>query len=270
MKGVCRFCGLEGRGMPFYKWVKPTFTDWDKLQPGSVACDECLFWFNERSEELAQRVGKEKPQRMRNYSHFIKDGEWTPLSKGDKARMAKMLLSTPFPELAAIAVSGQKHIVFRAPRNAPGQASGWVQVEEHSVFVEPEKLCALLDAIEELYKVFSKGEIERGDYAAYRILKLGIERWQELESQLRTERGGQLFGLALFLAQKRGEHGNDKGNSERAAHTDMAGGTGGLQEQVPDDHLESVRERDTQRGLHQQSGQVRQLDLFEIAGDDRT
>jgi hypothetical protein len=38
--------------------------------------------------------------------------------------MLELLTTFPFPELAAIAESGQKHIIFRAPRNPAGQASG--------------------------------------------------------------------------------------------------------------------------------------------------
>lgn len=121
---ICRFCGKPGKGEDFQKWVKPTFTNHDKLLPGEIVCNDCLFWFEESSQELADRTDKDKPQRMRNYSHFIVGGEWHPLSKGDKAGMIELLTSVPFPELAAIAESGQKHIVFRATRNVPGSAAG--------------------------------------------------------------------------------------------------------------------------------------------------
>jgi len=189
--------------MPFEQWVKPTFTNFDMLFPGNVICEECLFWFEQRSTELQRRMGKDKPQRMQNYSHFIKFGEWTPLSKSDKARMLELLTTPPFPELAAIADSGQKHIAFRAPRNPAGQTSGWVQFEEQRIFVEPPILLALLDTIEILYTEFSKSEIESGNYASRRILKFGVARWSELEDALREERGKLLFDLALFLAQRK-------------------------------------------------------------------
>lgn len=103
---TCRFCGQSDKsGRPFNQWVRPTFTDHDKLKPGNIICDDCLFWFDEKSLELAHVTGKDKPQRMRNYSHFIVNGQWTPLSKGDKAQMKEILLTPPFPELAAIASS---------------------------------------------------------------------------------------------------------------------------------------------------------------------
>jgi hypothetical protein len=34
--GKCRFCGSEGEGELFTDWVKPTFTDHDKLKPGET------------------------------------------------------------------------------------------------------------------------------------------------------------------------------------------------------------------------------------------
>lgn len=201
-KHICRICGHPDKGLPFVKWVKPTFTDHDKLHPGSIICDGCLFWFQERSLELAIRVGKEKPQRMRNYGHFIVNGDWTPLSKGDKAKMTEILLASPFPELAIIATSGQKHIAFRARRNPPGGTSGWIQFEEESLWLKPDRLEILLNPIENLMLGFSKAQIESGDYIPAYILKFGFAEWKSLEVQIAPHRGSKLFALAVFLAQK--------------------------------------------------------------------
>lgn len=197
VEGVCRVCGLFGVGLPFGDWVRPTFTDWDKLQPGDILCQPCQFAFEERSKLLALRVGKEKPQRMRNYSHFVVDDEWIPLSKGNKVRMVHILLDES-PEMAIVAVSGQKHLIFRAQ-------PGWWQVEEQSHLADPLTLRWHLERIEALYNGFSKGEIKTGDYAQHRVLKFGTASWWKLEAELKPRRGGMFFSLALFLAQKKGE-----------------------------------------------------------------
>ena len=267
MNGICRICGQPGEGQAFDEWVRPTFTDWDKLQPGDILCDACAFWFEEQSQELAGLTGKDKPQRMRNYSHFIKSGAWTPLSKGDKARMRELLLDPPFPELAAVADSGQKHIVFRAPRNPPGALAGWVQFEEQAVFVEPTELARLLAIVEALYLGFSKAEIGAGSYAQHRIQKFGLAAWHDLESQIRPERGRPILALALFLAQKQEKEdvdADDGGAREggRPAGRRVARGAGGVQEPVPDEHLDPVRGPDPSGGLHEQPGEVCQLALF--------
>lgn len=272
MNGICRICGKPGEGQDFDAWAPKTFTNWDLLFPGEVICDACAFWFAQRSEELTRRTGKEKLQRMQNYSHFEKGGEWTPLGKGDKARMQELLLAPPFPEMAAITTSGQKHIAFRARRrlNPPGATAGWVQFEEHSLWVEPEKLRALLDIIEELYTVFSKSEIETGQYSPWRIQQFGLGEWLALEEQIKPIRQTLLFALALFLAQ-RSEDGS--GTTEAAgsgpAHSNLAGDTGGIQKQVPHEHLGAVREPGAVGGVHVEPGKVRQLNLFEVGGDDR-
>ena len=271
MDGICRICGEEkGDGIDFDGWVKDTFTNYDLLFPGEVVCKDCLFWFDQRSAALQERMGKDKPQKMQNYSHFVVNGEWLPVSKGNKGEMARLLLATPFPELAAIAVSGQKHLAFRARRNGRGQqGGGWVQFEEQAIFVEAGKLGDVLKMIEELYVTFSKGEIESGKYYPARILEFGLMRWYELEQRIKPLRQAVLFQLALYLAQ-RSEDGNgewpDEGSDGDAVENNLEGDTGGLQEPLPDDDLGAVRKRDPERGLYRQPGEVYQLDLFADAG----
>ena len=259
----CRFCGSEGKsGQPFEQWVKGTFMDHDKLLDGDVICNDCLFWFDERSEDLAQQVGKEKPQRMRNYSHFIVKGAWIPLSKGNKAQMAALLLESPFPKLAVIAESGQKHLVFRASRNPEGATCGWVQFEEQQIFVHPRVLGDLLKIIEALYSQFSKKEIRLGDYKQYRVRKMGLERWWRLEQELRPQRGSLLFYLGLFLAQRRDNDANAH-NGQRSIMDHLAGDSSGLQESLSNNDMATIRGPDQKRGVYQQPGHVRQLGLFE-------
>jgi len=261
LNGVCRFCGQQSNGDDFQVWVKPTFTDHDKLLPGDIVCDDCLFWFEEKSAELATKVSKDKPQRMRNYSHFIIGGEWMPLSKGDKTTMTKLLLATPFPELAAIAESGQKHIVFRATRNSAGGKAGWVQFEEQSLWLEPDELRIVLDVVEPALSVFSKSEIGSGNYLLHRIMTYGLETWQKLETIVKPLRGGLFFSLVIFLAQKRED--DNARNSSRFTRSDMAGDEQRVQESLPPDDMGATREHGEGSGLHQQSRQVHQLPMFE-------
>lgn len=192
--GFCRICGLKSNGMSFGDWVKDTFTNFDNLKQGDIICEQCLFKFDERSEILAKKVGKEKSQRMRNYSHFILDGEWIPLGKDKKSQMADLLLNHN-PTTVVISESGQKHLWFRA---RPGM---W-QFEETSIVPNKKMLRYLLVRIERLLDVFSKTEIERGHYKHRRIFNFGFDRWQYIESEIRQHRGSQYFELALFLGQK--------------------------------------------------------------------
>jgi hypothetical protein len=194
--GVCRSCGCTGTGLPFDSWVRDTFTDWDKLRPGELVCHACQFCFTDRNDALTRLTGKDKPQRMRNYSHFVVGGKWMPLSKGDKRKMRKLLSSSP--GVAIVAESGQKHIIFRAK-------PGWWQFEEQSLLPFPAELADLLDPVERLYAGFSKAEIETGRYAQHRVLKFGVAEWGPLEAQIRPVRGTARLALALFLAQREEE-----------------------------------------------------------------
>lgn len=191
--GVCRLCGEEGSGVPFGAWVKDTFTDHDKLHPGAIICTACQFCASETTPTLAARVGKEKPQKFRNYSHIVAGGVWHPLSKRDKATMRTLLVQSP--DVALIAISGQKHLFFRA-------APGWWQIEEIPARPFPDALADALAVVTPLLTTFSKAEVESGRYSHQRILVYGLTAWMQAEARLRELRGSLTLVLALFLAQK--------------------------------------------------------------------
>lgn len=192
--GICRTCGFSATGSPWDEWVRDTFTDQDKLRPGEIVCYACQFCFTDRNEPLTKITGKDKPQRMRNYSHFVTGVTWTPLSKGQKREMRELLLASP--DVAVIAESGQKHIIFRA-------RPGWWQFEGHSLRPFPAELARLLPIVERLYNGgFSKADIETGRYPQHRIIKFGLVEWSQLEREVKPLRGSARLELALFLAQK--------------------------------------------------------------------
>ena len=193
--GRCSVCGCAtSQGVQLS--LPETFMDWDKLvfPEGGIICPACKFGMAERSEELAKRVGKDRPQCMRNYSHFVVDGVWYPLSKAQKRRQYEMLLRRP--AVAIIAISGQKHLILRA------QLDRW-QIEENSIAPDLQGLEKLYGWMMTLYLgKFSKSEIETGQYLPYRVARFGIESWRNTELELRDWRGSAIFDLALFLCQK--------------------------------------------------------------------
>lgn len=207
--GICRICGHYGTGMLFDEWVRDTFNDRDKLKPGDIICHACQFLFSEASPVLAAKVGKEKPQRMRNYSHFVVDGDWYPLNKGQKREMRDLLLRCP--SLAVVAESGQKHLLFRAK-------PGWLQFEEQSAPHNPAALQRHIDAIDALYLHFNKVEIASGRYSPHRIKACGVDVFTELEGCAAQLRGGLYFDVALFLAQQEDNNGQTTGERTTARH----------------------------------------------------
>ena len=195
--GGCCLCGAHGTGVPFPQWVKAGFMNYDLLQPGTIACQACQFCALDDCAPLTQRTGKEKAQRMRNYSHVVDAADrWHPLSKGQKRALQQHLLAIPAPAVAVIATSGQKHLLFRA-------RLGWWQVEEQMVPPFPGRLRILLALLEPLYAGgFSKREIETAGYGAPRIMAYGLPRFLAAEQALKPHRGSYALALALFLAQK--------------------------------------------------------------------
>jgi hypothetical protein len=250
--GICCICGQMSNGLSFASWVRDTFTDWDKILPGEIICHACQFAFAESSELLADRVGKDKPQRMRNYSHFVVGDEWIPFSKANKAQIVEILRGDF--EIAIIADSGQKHIIFRA-------IPGVVQFEEQQVRAV-DKALALLDPIQELYAGFSKSEIEMGQYKQHRIIKFGLPEWDRLEQQIGPSRGSATFSLALFLAQKGNSDDGDTREGGSTAGGNLAGNASRLQEPLPSHDLAAIRGQRAGGSLYKQPRKIRQLDLF--------
>ena len=193
ISGRCRACGQISAGEEFTSWVRPTFTDHDKLFPGEIICAQCLFCFDDHNRELARRVGKQAPQRFRNYSHFVVSGEWIALSKANRRLMYELLLKEP--EVAVIAFTGQRHLAFRCP-------VGWWQIEETTSRPFPLRLTECMQLCGPLYAGgFTKTEIETGRYSHNKIHAFGLEAWRAIESQLCIWRGSLCFRLAVFLLQ---------------------------------------------------------------------
>jgi len=257
--GICRACGESGRGLLFDGWVKDTFTDHNRLLPGDILCAACQFTFDDAQPLLTQRTGKDKPQRMRNYSHFVVGGKWLPLSKGQKREMLACLRRNP--TAAVIATSGQKHIIFRAQ-------AGWWQVEEQGLLPNLRSMDANLALVEPLYAVFSKEEIDSGRYQQKRMMEFGLAKFLQIETALKAWRGSVYFDLALFLAQKEEiENGGIPGAispGAEAVDSAVARPERGIQTEVRTQYLEPIRGSNQGGGIHQSDEQVSQLPLFQI------
>jgi hypothetical protein len=204
-----------------------TFMDYDKAAcpSGTHLCEACCFAMEERSTTLQARLGSDKPGCMRNYSHIVLRGAWLPLSKAQKRETYEALLQSP--ELAVIAVSGQKHLLIRAQ---PGR---W-QVEEVAVAPNPGVLAEMIATIQLLYDGgFNKGEIGTGRYLPWRIMRYGVAEWEQVEETIKLWRGSALFELAVYLLQKGKEDGDKAGGSGGDAGVgDLAGDGRGLQTQI--------------------------------------
>jgi hypothetical protein len=190
--GVCRITGKQSVGVPFNKWVRDTFTDIGNLHPGTIISNEAMFCFEEGSEYLQQKAGKDKPQRFRNYSHFVLNNEWHMKDKGQKEDMLTLTLSKP--EICVIAETGQRHLVFK---HKPGT---W-QFEDVTIYPDVDLLTYLHSLVYSLCCTFSIDEVSSGQYSQHRILKHGVPYWRSAEDQIKEYRGTPIFLLSLFFAK---------------------------------------------------------------------
>lgn len=200
MSGTCALCGAgDTRGEDFSLWVKKTFTNWSDIHPGgTIICDACEFCCREGNEFLTARLGSEKPQKMRNYSHFVdQSGRWYPLSKAHKRRMYEFLTGEQQPLVAVIADSGQKHLCFRAQ-------PGWWCFEGINLEPDSVQLQAIMTPAQRLYDAgISKTEISSGQFRPNSIAKLDtLDEFLALSKELEHDRGSPYFALAVFLLTK--------------------------------------------------------------------
>lgn len=188
---LCWLCGGEthGKGTPKKKTIKSTFTDHDlaKAPMSESICEACTWALSQRS--------------LRNYSILAtEEGLYHP----SRPEMQKICLEPPKPPFVfALAVSGQKWLHFKAKINYSNTAFV-VAFEETPVVVNPTQFAKMTEYIELLYNGgFTKDEILSGKYNSSKIITYSLVRFMEHEGQIRDFRGGRMFELAVFLAQKK-------------------------------------------------------------------
>lgn len=217
--GICYVCGGDvRRGVSVERWIPNSFTGQTTVAcPGSkVVCESCCFVMSRISQVPGRpaKEGKSFGGNYRNYSHlwepewkapaFGDDGRqidgYANASKGQKNIIRAFLEREHASEwFAAIADSGQKHVLPYAQINPPGR-SGIVLFDEQRVTVP--KTTELVNILcQMLTDGATKEELERGDYRPQTWQRLGRDRIREFEADHGATRGGW-FSLALWLSQR--------------------------------------------------------------------
>lgn len=194
-----------------------SFNDWNIVaSPQSkFVCCGCTLALREQMKW----PGKEKPQRFRNYSWLLTEARAKHFTKGDQAEIAAVLLTPPEPPWAmALAVSGQRHVLYRTPVNFGGDVHT-VQLEADRVHYSCTELSVRLDLVRELVSAIGKPALESRittGHAMAACERYGdrgialIEEWISVSTE-------PLSRLAIFLCP-----GRDKCNELYAASTDAA------------------------------------------------
>lgn len=184
----CWLCAgpTYGRGRLVKDVISHTFTDPDFARGGGQSiCQACMF------------VLKHKPFRTRSVLA-------TPagLRQPMRTDWREILVSPPEPPwVGTIALSGQKHLVFKSRVNASNDAPV-VAVEETLTPFIPAQFAADAALLERLLVVFSKTELRTGSYQPHRIQQFGLAEFPAAAVAVDTlRRQRRRFDLALLLAQ---------------------------------------------------------------------
>lgn len=209
---LCWICAgpTGGRGHLVSDVVSHTFTDTDFVRwGGNSICEACMFCLKTKHlrtrSTLATLAGLTQPLRQ----------EWRDI-----------LLDPPEPPwVGAIAISGKKHVSFKAQVNLTNP-SPIVSVEMIPTRYSPSNLAEDLAVIEELLTEFTRRDIETGSYAQHRIKRFGLIRLADLEQRVtEMRRRKRLFDLALLIAR-----GPDK---DKPAESEPEGGESTHDEPIP-------------------------------------
>lgn len=198
----CWHCGASlARGMSVADWQGALFVGQNRVrgrQDWTHICEPCV-WVMSRAPGVVP--GKPPTHNWRLYTVLVQ-GEHVWLgNKSDKpAILAWLRAPKQAPWFAAIADSGQKHVVPYAPLNL--SAVGRVQFEEDVVAWSPalDEVTAATSAL--LTAGATKEAIEGGSYSPGEWQRCGAEAIKAYEMTARKWRGGAPFRLALWLAQR--------------------------------------------------------------------
>lgn len=205
--GACYVCcGSVARGKLVKDWLSTNFTDQNRCRSplSTYVCEGCCYVQSRTSPVLGREAkeGKKFGGNFRNYSHFFEDGTgYANASKGEKP-LLRAFLARKHAGIwfAAIADSGQKHVLPFAPLNGPGGRSGVVIFEEALVSV-PDDQSLIGEMITLLSAGVTKGEIETGEWYVRTLIE-NRDAAQTFNERHGAQRGSGWFRLSIWLAQR--------------------------------------------------------------------
>jgi len=226
----CWMCGgYINAGVPINKWLGEKFTSANRIASPSSrhVCPACVYICARLSPVPGREPGscskcKGVPGRrescahcegtgrnplggsFRNYSHLYDAGNYFNATKAEKPKILSFLRGPhKGPWFAAIADSGQKHVVPFTPVNPPISLREVVMFEETRIELPREATgwSIVDDAVKALTAGATKWAMETGEYAVGEWERAHAEI-EEFERKWGRLRGGAWFSLVLWLVQR--------------------------------------------------------------------
>lgn len=250
----CRICGCEvERGVPYSSWQGAAYTDQTKLRDvgGAHVCEACVWshaWV--RPPGFPAPEDGKKGVNLRLYTHVWHNGQYHAWNKADKALLREWLRAPKMGAwFAAVAESGQKHVLPWTPCNPPGSAVSRFRFEERDIVI-PARGWDLVDDITDL---LSSG-VTKDEIGTWRFGTRAMEDARRFRARWGSYRTSHWFAFALFISQRdEAEYDRRKrGQEHRRAEGRSMGldGPGG----VPRDRRESAQALGPDPGANQDGG----------------
>lgn len=205
-QGSCRCAYCGGRcddSAPASKFVLPSFTARDSLSGGTHVCFGCRLAMDERADVTLIDGESRAAQKTRLYSWFVpRPGERIAATKTHREQLAAIVLDPPEPPfLLSIALSGQRHVLYRS-RVALDRREYPINLEGEPIYVTRQAIADRLDLCRRLVACLGKPALD-GELDFGRMLALGqpdaiedAERWNAVRDE-------PLSRLALFICPKK-------------------------------------------------------------------
>ena len=248
----CWVCaGPADRSAERESWMGSSFVGQNKVRcpESSRVCEPCLFVMSRTSPVPGRppAPGKKFGGNFRNYSHLWEaGGYYENASKGEKPRIREFLRRHHASDwFAAIADSGQKHVVPWVPINPPGRI-GLVLFDETIVRFGPSTI-GLVEATASLLTAgATKDEIASGAYSPFTWMRCP-DAVRQYEGQFGPMRGAAEFALAIWLAQRDEEKVAARLEAERAERAEKSEAPAKRAKRSK----QSTRTKETKRGPEQ-------------------
>jgi hypothetical protein len=205
-EGVCYVCcGPVTRGQLVADWLGSSYTDQNRARHpmATHVCEACVFVHSRISPVPGRppKKGKKYGGNWRNYAHLWESGVgYSNASKGEKPAIREFLEREHVGDwFAAIADSGQKHVLPFTPMNGPGR-SGVVMLDDLRVLV-PDDVSLVAIMTDLLTRGCTKEGLETGRHNVGAFERIG-EDLLSFEREHGRRRGSPWFTLALWLAQR--------------------------------------------------------------------
>ncbi len=215
VESLCWVCGgTLSLGVCWEDWAGSNFVGQNRVKAPSseYVCAACVYICG-RTNPVPGRPPKEGKQfggSFRNYSHLYDSGDsgcyrcgpmYINASKGEKPVILAWLKGPHVGAwFAAIADSGQKHVLPWVPVNPAGTKRGIVLFDEQIV-----RMPASFALVDQLAMMLTAGatkdSVKTGEYTP-REWHLAEKQIVEFETRWGQLRGGAWFCLALWLAQR--------------------------------------------------------------------